>query len=177
MLPHTGFIYYSPIVQDTPPVSNLQHRILSDFCYMSFYNILFCLKSQDLRRKAARLVAGKCTLAARVDASHESVNGEIGLQFKEEIEKKLDKLQEPPPVKFIKPLPKPIEISKKKRGGKRVRKMKERYAMTEFRKQANRLNFGDVSDCPFGIFLLLKLDFIIKYDSYYSTDRRRCLSR
>lgn len=48
-------------------------------------------------------------------------------------------------MKFIKPLPKPIEISKKKRGGKRVRKMKERYAMTEFRKQANRLNFGDVS--------------------------------
>ncbi|XP_055313682.1 U4/U6 small nuclear ribonucleoprotein Prp31 [Sitodiplosis mosellana] len=119
MLPHTGFIYYSSIVQDTPP---------------------------DMRRKAARLVAAKCTLAARVDASHESINGEIGLQFKEEIEKKLDKLQEPPPVKFAKPLPKPIEISKKKRGGKRVRKMKERYAMTEFRKQANRLNFGDIEE-------------------------------
>lgn len=125
MLPHTGFIYYSPIVQETPP---------------------------DLRRKAARLVAAKCTLAARVDVNHESINGEIGLLFKEEIEKKLDKLQEPPPVKFIKPLPKPIEISKKKRGGKRVRKMKERYAMTEFRKQANRLNFGDVSLVMFYLF-------------------------
>ena len=84
-------------------------------------------------------------MAARVDACHESVHGEIGLRFKEDIEKKLDKLQEPPPVKFIKPLPKPIEGSKKKRGGKRVRKMKERYALTEFRKQANRMNFGDVS--------------------------------
>lgn len=91
------------------------------------------------------MVAAKTTLAARVDANHESITGEIGLQFKEEIERKLDKLQEPPPVKFAKPLPKPIEVSKKKRGGKRVRKMKERYAMTEFRKQANRLNFGDVS--------------------------------
>lgn len=100
---------------------------------------------KDLRRKAARLVSAKCTLAARVDACHESVHGEIGLRFKEDIEKKLDKLQEPPPVKFAKPLPKPIEGSKKKRGGKRVRKMKERYAMTEFRKQQNRLNFGDVS--------------------------------
>lgn len=119
MLPHTGFIYYSQIVQDTPP---------------------------DLRRKAARLVAAKCTLAARVDASHESVTGETGLRFKDEIEKKLDKLQEPPPVKFARPLPKPIEVSKKKRGGKRVRKMKERYAMTEFRKQANRLNFGDIDE-------------------------------
>ncbi|KAG4068146.1 hypothetical protein HA402_001571 [Bradysia odoriphaga] len=119
MLPHTGFIYYSQIVQDTNP---------------------------DLRRKAARLVANKCTLAARVDACHESVHGEIGLRFKEDIEKKLDKLQEPPPVKFAKPLPKPIEGSKKKRGGKRVRKMKERYALTEFRKQANRLNFGDIDE-------------------------------
>lgn len=38
-------------------------------------------------------MAAKCTLAARVDACHESVTGEIGLRFKEEIEKKLDKLQ------------------------------------------------------------------------------------
>lgn len=119
MLPHTGYIYYSQIVQDTPP---------------------------DMRRKAARLVAAKCTLAARVDACHESCNGDIGLMFKEDIEKKFDKLLEPPPVKFIKPLPKPIEVSKKKRGGKRVRKMKERYAITEFRKQANRLNFGDIEE-------------------------------
>uniref|UniRef100_A0A182YRZ2 U4/U6 small nuclear ribonucleoprotein Prp31 n=1 Tax=Anopheles stephensi TaxID=30069 RepID=A0A182YRZ2_ANOST len=97
-------------------------------------------------RKAARLVAAKCTLAARVDASHESHLGEIGQRFREDIEKKLDKLQEPPPVKFIKPLPKPIEGGKKKRGGKRVRKMKERYAITEFRKQANRMNFGDIEE-------------------------------
>ena len=53
--------------------------------------------------------------------------------------------QEPPPVKFVKPLPKPIDPSRKRRGGKRVRKMKERYAVTELRKQQNRLNFADVS--------------------------------
>lgn len=52
--------------------------------------------------------------------------------------------QEPPPVKFVKPLPKPVDPSRKKRGGKRVRKMKERYAVTELRKQQNRLNFADV---------------------------------
>lgn len=76
--------------------------------------------------------------------------------LREEIEKKLDKLQEPPPVKFVKPLPKPIETSKKKRGGKRVRKMKERYAMTEFRKHANRMNFADVSHIfQYEIILLL----------------------
>lgn len=119
MLPHTGFVYYSEIVQNTPT---------------------------DLRRKASRLVATKCTLAARVDACHESADGRIGRQLRDEIERKLDKLQEPPPVKFVKPLPKPIDQSKKKRGGKRVRKMKDRYAMTEFRKHANRMNFADIED-------------------------------
>jgi len=119
MLPHTGFIYYSDICQETPP---------------------------DLRRKAARLVAAKSTLAARVDAFHQAPSGIIGTRFREDIEKKLDKLQEPPPVKFIKPLPKPLEGAKKKRGGKRVRKMKERYAMTEFRKQANRMNFCEIEE-------------------------------
>ncbi|EEB19151.1 U4/U6 small nuclear ribonucleoprotein Prp31, putative [Pediculus humanus corporis] len=118
-LPHTGFIYHSDIVQDTPP---------------------------DFRRKAARLVGSKCILAARVDACHESTDGSVGQMFRESIEKKLDKLTEPPPVKFAKPLPKPVDQPKKKRGGKHVRKMKERYAMTELRKQANRMNFADIED-------------------------------
>ncbi|KOB78931.1 U4/U6 small nuclear ribonucleoprotein Prp31 [Operophtera brumata] len=93
-----------------------------------------------------KLVSTKLTLAARVDACHDSSDGRIGSQLLEGIEKKLDKLQEPPPVKFVKPLPKPIEQSRKKRGGKRVRKMKERYAMTEFRKNANRMNFADIDE-------------------------------
>lgn len=118
-LPHTGFIYNSNIVQDMPP---------------------------DLRRKAARLVAAKCALAARVDASHENPDGSFGTLMREQIEKKFDKLTEPPPVKFAKPLPKPVDPPRKKRGGKKVRKMKERYAMTELRKQANRLNFAEIED-------------------------------
>ncbi|XP_059480332.1 U4/U6 small nuclear ribonucleoprotein Prp31 [Neocloeon triangulifer] len=118
-LPHTGFVYYCELVQDTAP---------------------------DLRIKAARLVAAKSALAARVDAGQESKDGTIGMNFRDEIEKKLDKLQEPAPVKFIKPLPKPVDPTKKRRGGKRVRKMKERYAVTEMRKQQNRMNFGDIED-------------------------------
>lgn len=49
--------------------------------------------SQDLRRKLARIVAAKCALAARVDACHESATGQIGQMFREEIEKKMEKLQ------------------------------------------------------------------------------------
>lgn len=100
---------------------------------------------QDLRRKVARVVGSKCTLAARVDSFHEASDGHIGQEFRDEIEKKIEKFQEPPPCKATKALPAPIEAPRKKRGGRRVRKMKERYAVTELRKQANRMNFGEVS--------------------------------
>lgn len=159
-LPHTGFIYYSDIVQETPPVSCKYKKIyilhVPPLQYLFYYCCSFLF--QDLRRKAARLVAAKSMLAARVDACHESTDGRIGQTFREEIEKKLDKLQEPPPVKFVKPLPKPIDPGRKKRGGKRVRKMKERYAITEFRKHANRMNFADVS---FRVLLLVVLTILI----------------
>lgn len=116
--PHVGFVYQCELVQDAPP---------------------------DLRRRAARLVAAKCILAARVDACHEP-GPHVGLRFREDIVKKLDKLQEPPPVKLVRPLPKPVEQARKKRGGRRVRKMKERYAMTEFRKSANRMCFAEIEE-------------------------------
>ncbi|XP_074604366.1 pre-mRNA processing factor 31 isoform X2 [Brevipalpus obovatus] len=115
----TGFIHDCEIVQKVPP---------------------------DIRRKAVRLVANKCSLAARIDASHSSPDGEEGERLKETIDKALEKLQEPPPTKAVKPLPPPIDQPKKQRGGKRVRKMKERLAATELRKQHNRMNFGEIED-------------------------------
>lgn len=99
---------------------------------------------KDLRRKATRLVASKCTLAVKVDAFQRNDSGSIGQTLREEVERKLDRLQEPPPVKAIKPLAAPLEAPRKKRGGKRVRRMKERYALTEMRKQQNRMTFGQV---------------------------------
>nr|XP_039265935.1 U4/U6 small nuclear ribonucleoprotein Prp31-like [Styela clava] len=117
--PHTGYIYYSDLVQNIPT---------------------------DLRRKAARLVSAKVTLAARIDSFHEAPDGKSGFNLKEEIERKLEKWQEPPPVKQIKALPAPIDPGRKKRGGRRYRKMKERLGMTEMRKQANRMTFGEIED-------------------------------
>jgi len=112
-------VYYCDMVQESPP---------------------------DLRRSISRMIANKCTLAARVDACHESTNGDIGRTLRDQIEKRLEKLQEPPPVKSVKPLPKPVDPPRKRRGGKRVRKMKERFAVTELRKQQNRTTFGDIGD-------------------------------
>ncbi|XP_026544528.1 U4/U6 small nuclear ribonucleoprotein Prp31-like [Notechis scutatus] len=54
VLPHTGYIYHSDIVQPLPP---------------------------DLQRKAARLVAAKCTLAAQVDSFHESPEGKAHTHY------------------------------------------------------------------------------------------------
>lgn len=100
----------------------------------------------DIRRKAARLVAAKCSLAARVDSFHESVDGSSGQALRADIEKKFDKLVEPPPKKEVKALPRPDDAPRKKRGGRRVRKMKEKFAVTEMRRQANRVEFGKIGE-------------------------------
>ena len=39
----------------------------------------------DLRKKAAKLLAAKCTLAARVDSQHESADGTIGQKLGDEV--------------------------------------------------------------------------------------------
>lgn len=44
---------------------------------------------------------------------------QVGYDLKEEIERKFDKWQEPPPVKQVKPLPAPLDGQRKKRGGRR----------------------------------------------------------
>jgi U4/U6 small nuclear ribonucleoprotein PRP31 len=106
----------------------------------------FILTLQDVRKKVARVVAAKCTLAARVDSFHESPEGEVGEDLREQVQRKIDKILEPPPVKAAKPLPRPDDAPRKKRGGRRVRKMKERYAITEIRKQANRMTFGSIQE-------------------------------
>jgi U4/U6 small nuclear ribonucleoprotein PRP31 len=102
--------------------------------------------TKDVRKRAVRWVANKLVLAARCDVSKSDPEGKAGRKFRDEIENKINKELEPPPKKAARPLPAPIEKTGKKRGGKRSRRMKERYATTELRKAANRINFGDVGD-------------------------------
>ncbi|CAN7098516.1 unnamed protein product [Brassica rapa subsp. narinosa] len=98
------------------------------------------------RKQAIKLLAGKSTLAARVDACRGDPLGTNGKALREEIQKKIDKLQEPGVARQPKPLPVPDMTAKKKRGGRRLRKMKERYAVTEMRKLSNRVAFGVASE-------------------------------
>lgn len=121
--PRVGLIYECDLIQKIP----FDHR-------------------KDVRKRATKWVASKCVLAARCDASQSHPDGNAGKRFRNWIESQINKELEPPPKKAARPLPAPIEKSGKKRGGKRVRRNKERYATTELRKAANRMNFGDVGD-------------------------------
>jgi len=96
----------------------------------------------EFRNRAVKLVAGKCGLAARVDSFHESPLGQVGTQLREKILQSLAKAQEPPPAKQKKTLPPPEDKPRAKRGGKRHRRIKEKYGQTEFKKLVNRVKFG-----------------------------------
>ncbi|VVA91420.1 unnamed protein product [Arabis nemorensis] len=104
---------------------------------------IFQTTPPGLRLRVIKLLAGKSTLAARVDdASGVDPSGTNGKALKEEILRKIKKCQEPSPARQPKPFQVPDSEPKKRRGGRRLRKTKERYAVTEMRKQANRIAFG-----------------------------------
>ncbi|KAK7290223.1 hypothetical protein RIF29_04491 [Crotalaria pallida] len=110
---------------------------------------MFQTTPPPLRMRACRFLAAKSTLAARVDSIRGDPTGNTGKFFKDEILKKIDKWQEPPPAKQSKPLPVP-NFEPKKRGGRRLRKMKERFAITDTRKLANRMQFGIPEESSLG---------------------------
>ncbi|KAI5477741.1 U4/U6 small nuclear ribonucleoprotein PRP31 [Pseudohyphozyma bogoriensis] len=116
---HTGFIYQCPLVQSA--------------------------RMED-RMKAQRKVGAKVALAVRVDIAGSSPGGEFGLECVEKLERELERLAAPTKLKTIKALPRPDEKKKNRRGGKRARKAKEAYAMTELRKQQNRMKFGEAEE-------------------------------
>ncbi|KAI0080687.1 Nop domain-containing protein [Panus rudis PR-1116 ss-1] len=116
---HTGFIYQSEIVQQTPP---------------------------EYQLKIQRTVGAKCSLAARMDLERKRRDGSYGEELREKIEKHVDRLAAPPPSKIVKALPIPNDGPKKRRGGKRARKAKEAYAQTELRKLQNRMAFGEAEE-------------------------------
>mmetsp|Transcript_138119 Transcript_138119/g.441298 ORF Transcript_138119/g.441298 Transcript_138119/m.441298 type:complete len:502 (-) Transcript_138119:102-1607(-) len=100
----------------------------------------------EFRNRAVKLVSGKCGLAARVDSFHESPLGQVGTQLREKILQSLSKAQEPPPAKQKKTLPPPEDKPRSKRGGKRHRRIKEKYGQTEFKKLVNRVKFGEAPE-------------------------------
>lgn len=96
----------------------------------------------EYRMRALRQVAGKVALVARVDAYQDEPSDGTGIKFFSDIKAKIEKWQEAPPPKPIKPLPIPEEKGRPKRGGARYQKMKDRYKITEMQKMKNRVGFN-----------------------------------
>lgn len=112
---HQGFLYNNEIIRGVPT---------------------------DLKKQAMRILSAKVVLAARIDQAHESPNGEQGLVFYDQVEKRINKLSEAPPNSGVRALPAPDEKPARKRGGRRARKAKEATAVTDLRKAQNRMVFG-----------------------------------
>lgn len=112
---HHGVIINSELVQSCPP---------------------------DLKQRGLRLVANKVVLAARVDRNQDGTNSSAGQKWFAECKKKIAKWVEPPPQKPPRPLPVPDKNKARKRGGKRFRKMREKYTPTETQRMASRMGFN-----------------------------------
>ena len=97
----------------------------------------------DYRKTAQRKAAAKIVLCARIDEEGSYPDGSKGTQFRQEIDQAMRKLQTPPEQRGPRALPAPLEPISKKRGGKRVRRLKEQNALTEMRKLQNRVKFGE----------------------------------
>lgn len=98
---------------------------------------------RDLRFRACKLVSGKCALVARVDALHQSREGDMGRKYFDECETKIEKWLEPNPGRKEKAIV--LDYRKTQRAGAKYQKMKERYMMSALRKKANRVEFGKAS--------------------------------
>eukprot|EP00980_Cylindrotheca_fusiformis_P022331 scaffold9191_cov114-Cylindrotheca_fusiformis.AAC.26 len=114
---------------------------------------------RQLQKKALKLVAAKLALAARFDFVNVDTgrprSDETGVQFRQALKDKFEKLQEPDKAQVLKALPKPDLTVKKRRGGKRMRRWKERFEETAMMKQANTRAFssqqGEYGDDAMGM--------------------------
>jgi U4/U6 small nuclear ribonucleoprotein PRP31 len=110
---HQGYLYHSPLLQTI---------------------------REDQKKQAMRILSGKVVLAARVDLTHGDRS--TGEKLKEECERRLDKLTEPPKNNGVRALPAPDDKPARKRGGRRARAQKAAVAMTDMRAMQNRMAFG-----------------------------------
>lgn len=107
-----------------------------------WHDPLFMGVHPDHMRSALRIVSGKIILAARMDLAKSSKDGAQGKAWRAYIGERLDKLGAPPPNQLNKALVIPEDKKSSRRGGKRARKYKEKYLMSELQRRQNRVSFG-----------------------------------
>lgn len=85
---------------------------------------------------------GSARVGAGATAGAGTRAGDRGAALREELIAKLEKLAEPPELRDARALPAPDDPAKSRRGGRKARKAKERYAVTEMQRLRNRMQFG-----------------------------------
>lgn len=128
--------------------------------------------SENMKIKVLRRYSNKAVLAARIDAfkilsekddipinddEHKNKQDEMnevipntyGKRLKEIIGEKIDKIINNKQPILKKPLPRPDDKPRRKRGGKRARGLKKRYEQTEIRLLKNRMKFGPEGEMEF----------------------------
>ena len=97
--------------------------------------------------KLVKLLASGVSKAAKVDLSGFKRGASVGGKIYKDILAKFEKHVNPKTGEYKKPLPAPDSKPKKRRGGKKYRRMKERLGLTDVREMKNRLAFGtDVAE-------------------------------
>lgn len=97
---------------------------------------------KDYQMQLVRMLACNTAKCARADTLKSSKG--LGARLREDMYERFEKIQEEGGLHRVdKPMAVPDQEPKKRRGGKRHRKTKELYEMSEMRKQQNRLKFGE----------------------------------
>lgn len=113
-----GYIYGCPLIQEQPT---------------------------QYHKQLLRMVCAKVSLAARVDAGSRdssALDDSLGIKWKRELLDKIQKLQDTSAARNVKPLPVPMDATKKKRAGRKFRKYKQQFELSHLRQLQNRLEFG-----------------------------------
>lgn len=123
--------------------------------------------TDEMKMKVLRRYSNKVALAARKDAFNNKIDSgsdkvknpnddEYGKKLHTEIGQKLSNVENNKQPVIKKPLPRPDDKPRRKRGGKRSRSTKKRYEMTEVRLLKNRIKFGEEGEIDLEDFGMLK---------------------
>lgn len=96
----------------------------------------------ESKMKLIKLLSNAVAKASRVDHAGGQPDGRYGEKLLAKVKKDIEKYLEPKHGQEKQPLTIPDEKPKRRRGGKKYRKIKERMGLTDTRQLKNRLMFG-----------------------------------
>jgi U4/U6 small nuclear ribonucleoprotein PRP31 len=110
--------------------------------YHGFFGELPIVESapEEFKTRIVRMLSNGVAKCAKFDAGKSSQDGSLGRKIRDEIDNRFDKIQEPLEGQKPKPILAQFEEKpKRRRGGKKYRKMKERLGLTQVRQMQNRI--------------------------------------